>query len=424
MTNRDVQIYLKIPKHPPTLLHRLENSFLECLIEFKIPPKGADLSRLDIFELSAIYQLKANVTVAGEELLIQFKAKNSGLHTGRVFANTREVCHPIAFKVARNGDVEALTELPRRSREFTELEGMVGGAVHSAVASAISSGLSSVRAVESEAGLLDAYQTQAPVVAPAFKRSSYQNPVVVQQNAYLRQQENVEQHISQQKRSPSYLSTVQAPYMSAQQPQQQYAQHRPFTGHSALPTTGCTFNQLHVAKEEGQAIPGLASGAAVNRSSIFQPSNSMLTPADFHSMRQGVKSTLASSLGLKWKVRSVTMHYFNEEHIEHCFVRCGICSKKVKSSRTIHLWDTDYCDSCTRRTFAMRSAIEHFMVCCLRCSVRVTVRHVVYLVSLQLSRSALCKSPVSCGLVSPSHSSLLLILQLTREEINLSQHKK
>ena len=42
--------------------------------------------------------------------------------------------------------------------------------------------------------------------------------------------------------------------------------------------------------------------------------------------------------------------------------RCTVCSKKVKMGKLILLGDHDFCESCFKRQYAMRSAVDHFHV--------------------------------------------------------------
>ena len=41
-----------------------------------------------------------------DDLIVQFVPKNTGLYTVRIFSDTRELCHPLAFLVDENCDVE------------------------------------------------------------------------------------------------------------------------------------------------------------------------------------------------------------------------------------------------------------------------------------------------------------------------------
>lgn len=42
--------------------------------------------------------------------------------------------------------------------------------------------------------------------------------------------------------------------------------------------------------------------------------------------------------------------------------RCFVCSRKVKMSKLIYLGEHDFCESCFKRQYALRSAIDHFLV--------------------------------------------------------------
>jgi hypothetical protein len=50
------------------------------------------------------------------------------------------------------------------------------------------------------------------------------------------------------------------------------------------------------------------------------------------------------------------MHYFST------LERCGICTKKLKSSKLMQMGEEDFCEACFRRQYLIRSAIEHFMI--------------------------------------------------------------
>lgn len=135
MSQRNVNLYLQVPTKPISLLERLEVSQLESLIEHKpIDYTGIDLRRVRIFDIQSSSQIKGTVEVIGSELLIRFPARNVGVHTARIFANTKEVCRPVAFIVKATGQVESI-DVPMYT-DYTD--------------SGLASGTSTVREVESQ----------------------------------------------------------------------------------------------------------------------------------------------------------------------------------------------------------------------------------------------------------------------------------
>lgn len=133
MSQKRVSLYLKVPKRPVALLQQLENSLLESLIEYK-PVDPHTGSPLDPSQHS--YQIKGTAEVVDGELLIRFYARQAGLHTVRIFANTKEVCRQVAFIVKPTGEVESV-QLP-------------GGLPQEQSDSGLVSGASTVRGVESQ----------------------------------------------------------------------------------------------------------------------------------------------------------------------------------------------------------------------------------------------------------------------------------
>ena len=104
MVTREVSLYLKYPASKDTL-QRVQNSTLECVIEFKTG-KEAVLLTTAPKELKSEYRIKGSVCLVEDELIVQFKPKNMGLYTVRIFSDTRELCRPVAFLIDHNCDVE------------------------------------------------------------------------------------------------------------------------------------------------------------------------------------------------------------------------------------------------------------------------------------------------------------------------------
>ena len=152
MSGKFVTLSLKVPTRPPTLLHILENSLLEGLVDYKPLDPGVDPRAVRSREIVSAYQLKAEVSVIEDELQVQFVAKNLGLHVARIFANTKEVCHAISFNVSPSGEVEGL-DAPPKKQGLDQVEARrskYGMAAHSAATTVANSAASTVRAVESE----------------------------------------------------------------------------------------------------------------------------------------------------------------------------------------------------------------------------------------------------------------------------------
>jgi hypothetical protein len=128
MSNQ-ICLYLKVPRKPPTLLHRLENSFLETLIEYKPITATNPVDTQVILSVQSAYQLNGTVEVVDGELIVQFAARNTGIHTAKIFANTREICRPVVFLIKRNWEVESLDQTSARTTpaDYTD-SGLASGA--------------------------------------------------------------------------------------------------------------------------------------------------------------------------------------------------------------------------------------------------------------------------------------------------------
>ena len=156
MSGKGITLSLKIPTRPPTLLHILENSLLEGVVDYKPLNEGVDPRAVRSREITSAYQLKADVSIIEDELQVHFIAKNVGLHVARIFANTKEVCHAISFIVARGASgqeaVYGLDELPPKQGldQVDVRRSKYGGSTQSAATTAVNSAASTLRAVESE----------------------------------------------------------------------------------------------------------------------------------------------------------------------------------------------------------------------------------------------------------------------------------
>ena len=88
-------------------LQRLQQSYLECVVEYKSGSEDELQTKLPA-DLFSKYQLKGAVTVADDEIVIQFTPRHSGVHCARLFADTREVCRPVPFVVTPSGETVSI----------------------------------------------------------------------------------------------------------------------------------------------------------------------------------------------------------------------------------------------------------------------------------------------------------------------------
>lgn len=102
---REVSLFLKYPGSN-IALQRLQHSFLECVVEHKSGTYEEFQSYPPSY-LKSDYQLKGTASLEDDEIVITFLPKHSGLHTVRIFADTRELCKPVAFIVTQNFEVES-----------------------------------------------------------------------------------------------------------------------------------------------------------------------------------------------------------------------------------------------------------------------------------------------------------------------------
>ena len=104
MAAREISLYLKYPGSKEQI-QRAQNSLLECVVEFKTG-KEAVMLTTSPKELKSEYRIKGSVCLVEDELIVQFKPKNTGLYTVRIFSDTRELCLPVAILVDNNCDIE------------------------------------------------------------------------------------------------------------------------------------------------------------------------------------------------------------------------------------------------------------------------------------------------------------------------------
>ena len=106
MARREVTLCLRYPGSSQAL-QRLQQSYLECVMEYKSGSDAELQSKLPA-DLFSKYQLKGAVTVADDEIVIQFTPRYSGVHCARLFADTREVCRPVPFVVTQSGETVSI----------------------------------------------------------------------------------------------------------------------------------------------------------------------------------------------------------------------------------------------------------------------------------------------------------------------------
>ena len=95
-------LFLKYPG-PVHALQRLQHSCLECVVEYKTGSDGELETKLPT-ELFSQYQLKGTAMVADDEIIVEFRPKHSGVHSVRLFSDTREICKPVPFLVNQRGE--------------------------------------------------------------------------------------------------------------------------------------------------------------------------------------------------------------------------------------------------------------------------------------------------------------------------------
>lgn len=243
-----ISLYLKVPSKPRTLLQRLETSRLEAHIEYKPLEQGIDLNRINIFNLTSSYEISGNVEVINDELLVQFAAKNPGLHTARIFANTKEVCHPMLFKVSPLGEVEKL------DYSYEEV---------------------------TDSGLSTQYQSRASTMRIPHSEVGFQLPSNPLATHLM--------HPSIPVRKKSLTTSPTSP------------ENPTYPGDLFGHPTGCTFDELYSARKNGQIIPGMGGGKGYLPTS--GSSSGALSPEALQAIGKGAKLSVAKSIGLKVKKR-------------------------------------------------------------------------------------------------------------------------
>ena len=88
-------------------MQRLRHSFLECIVEYRTGSR-LELQSKTPLDLRTEFQLPGTASLVDDEIVIHFQSRCAGIHTARIFAHTRELCRPIAFRVTGNGTVESI----------------------------------------------------------------------------------------------------------------------------------------------------------------------------------------------------------------------------------------------------------------------------------------------------------------------------
>lgn len=100
---REVSLFLKYPG-PAHVLQRLQDSYLECVFEYKTGSDEELQTKLPN-QLFSQYQIKGTAMLADDEIIVEFTPKHSGVHVVRIFSDTRELCKPVPFVVNQRGRV-------------------------------------------------------------------------------------------------------------------------------------------------------------------------------------------------------------------------------------------------------------------------------------------------------------------------------
>lgn len=100
---KEVSLFLKYPG-PAHALQRLQDSYLECVFEYKTGSEEELQTKLPS-QLFSQYQIKGTAMLADDEIVVEFTPKHSGVHVVRIFSDTRELCKPVPFIVNQRGQV-------------------------------------------------------------------------------------------------------------------------------------------------------------------------------------------------------------------------------------------------------------------------------------------------------------------------------
>lgn len=274
MSQKRVSLYLKVPKRPVNLLHQLENSILESMVEYKpIDPHTG--SPLDESQGGASYQIKGTADVVDGELLIRFNARQAGLHTARIFANTKEVCRQVAFFVKSSGEVESV-QLPMGGEQLLD--------------SGLASGASTVRGAETKPAITSPppYRSVLKITEKNYDKLFFISIIysVPHSPTVIQSPQTISTAFKQSSHPPSFL------YDESMGTTGDYA------GELFGRPSGASFEQLLTAKQSNQVVPGIP-----HSSSRPGSMSEYLTPEALLQIHREAKKSVGVSFGLKVKKR-------------------------------------------------------------------------------------------------------------------------
>ena len=240
---------------------------LESLVEYK-PIDTSSIRNARLLEVPSIYQTKGRVEVIDRELLVQFRAKKVGIHTARIFANTKEICQPVVFIVKPSGDVESI-EYTSPPLDYTD--------------SGLVSGTSTVRGVESQP-TISPFNVPPAVSPPPFAQSQVSRSL------------------------PPLSSPVYKPGSPPPLSFENLSNEGSYPGELFGRPAGATFHELLTAKEKKRVIPGIPHSSRPSSTGT----NEELTTEIFQQISKEAKKSVGINFtGLKIKKRFIiySSHY-------------------------------------------------------------------------------------------------------------------
>ena len=376
MAGREVTLCLKYPG-PSYALQRLHQSFLECVVEYKTGNDFELQTRLPA-ELSTKFQLKGTVTVTDDEIIIQFTPKYSGVHTARLFSDTREICRPVPFLVSQRG--ETINLPPDRPVQKPP----AAPESHS---------------TPSRLPVPPFYGLNNPRLPPAHSPQSVLSDATTAAQTEPHPGHDVEDGIPEQMRT---FTSDPALAMHAQGPGQRLSLSPQRGSYISRATDGARplsrnveeagvyrvdvtsprqqethFGDLYATKKAGGKVYGNRRGPlSIDYQSVVTAETLRMLSREADAQMKVFRGGKAKR---RFVAREVCVHTWSDiiltlldlhAHFTLCIItkrivicfRCDICSKKVKTTKSVSVSDEDYCDSCFRRQYLLCSAIDHFMV--------------------------------------------------------------
>ena len=317
-------------------------------------------------QLKSQYQLKGTASLVDDEIIVQFAPKHKGLHTIRLFSDTRELCRPIAVIVNREFEVES-----------TQIDQPVNMTIISKLVHTSSTPGTSQQAQQQSSAF-----PQGGGFPPSRSQSAVPPDSSSPQHNYVDQQQQWQQldygHIrgftsdpsltQQDARPPSqYLNP---PLPGASTAAQRYSfvssgggGSRPV---SMSPEEGTFAGDLFTSRPEKTTFEHLHASKkmyGVRKDPLSLDHENILTADRFRRLQQEAdlvvkgKAMKSKRRWDTWVCMCVSACLNNDYTL-----RCAVCSKKTKASKSVHLGEEDFCESCFKRQYLLRSAIEHFMV--------------------------------------------------------------